>query len=169
MKNTSECKYCGDLIYWESLFGRKHPFNLHDGVSHMDTCREREPRRLSLRMLGDVDTFYRKRWRERFLDTTQGFNLSELTECGLPEQLAMHIGWVLRYAGGPFHYAQYTQERLAHHCYGAAHNEENKIVCVQVDAKIMRRLGDYLAFLIGDTRPSEKIVYSVSGIYLVYA
>ena len=155
----SKCKFCGDPIEWERLFGKRHPFN-PDGVSHMDTCPNWEKKAFGLRTLGDLDTFYRQRWQERFLVHREGLDLSRLSILEVELKQRLRLGEVLYFVGGPMHYENWKPVVIAEHCYAGGYTDEMALVAMVVDTAILFRLRDYLAE--PQVRP-----YCVDGVYLI--
>ena len=162
--SVSVCKGCGESIEWGRMFGKRHPFNL-DGTSHFDSCPNaaafRKGRGPSLWTLAAHDTFYRQRWRERFLGDGKGFDLGRLSVCPLPWKVALRLGEALHYVGGPMATVDWPPPEIAQHCYAGAANDVG-LVAVSVSKAILYRLRDYLG------ESEVRMVYSVAGLYLVH-
>lgn len=153
------------VIEWGQMFGKAHPFNL-DGTSHFDSCPNadafRKGRRISLWTLAERDTFYRSRWRERFLGDCRGFDLGRLTVCPLPWKEALRLGEALNYVGGPMAAVDWSPPVVAQECYAGACDDTGVLVAVSVGNAILYRLRDWLG------ESEVRIVYPVAGLYLVH-
>ena len=157
---VSKCKFCGDPIEWGRLFDGRHPFNL-DGVSHMDTCPKWDKRSFGLRTLGDLDTFYRQRWQQRFLgESREGFDPSRLSLLEVELKQRLRLGEVLYYVGGPLHYENWKPVTIAEHCTAGGYTDEMALVAMVVDTAILFRLRDHLGE--EQVRP-----YCVDGLHLL--
>ena len=157
---VSKCKFCGDPIDWGKLFGKRHPFN-PDGISHMDTCRNWDKKAFGLRTLGDLDTFYRQRWQERFLGKPrEEFDSSQLFILEVELKQRLRLGEALYYVGGPLHYENWKPTVIAEHCYTGGYTGEMALVAMVVDKTILFRLRDYLGE--PQVRP-----YCVDGLHLL--
>lgn len=140
---TALCKYCKHPIEWDILFGKRHPFNL-DGRSHMDTCPHWDKRTFSLKTLGDIDTFYRHRWRKRFLRTDTPLILP-------PDTVTLEVDWktrltlaeVLCWTGGPMNFLNWPPPAIAEMLNTGIYAEENDLLAIQVsDKAIWERIPD---------------------------
>ena len=157
---VSTCKFCGTRIEWGKLFNKRHPFNL-DGISHMDTCPNWEKRSFGLRTLGDLDTFYRQRWRERFLSEVPTPDTSQLSFGEIEWKQRLRLGEALYFVGGPMHFDNWKPAVIAEHCHAGGYTPEMELVAVVVDKAILFRLRDYL------NESRVRPYYHVAGVYLL--
>lgn len=158
---TSKCKFCGTRIEWGKLFDKRHPFNL-DGISHMDTCPNWDKRIFSLKTLGDLDTFYRHRWQERFLGNSRGdFDTSQLFFGALEFKERLRIGEALYFVGGPMHFDNWKPAVIAEYVRSGGYTPEMELVATVVDKAILFRLRDYLG------EPELRSHYHIAGLYLI--
>lgn len=158
---TSKCKFCGTHIEWGQLFGKRHPFNL-DGISHMDTCPNWEKKSFGLRTLGDLDTFYRQRWRDRFLGSPGGeIDTSQVSFGEMEFKERLRLGEALYFVGGPMHFDNWKPAVIAEHVRSGGYTQEMELVAAVVDKVILFRLRDYLG------EQAVRSNYHVAGLYLV--
>lgn len=156
----SRCKFCGKIIEWGNLFGKRHPFD-PDGRSHMDTCLNWEQHTFSLKTLGDLDTFYRQRWREKFLGDSSELDTSGVSFGDLEWKQRLRLGEALYFAGGPMHFDNWGPAVIADHCLAGGYTADGELVAVVVDKAILFRLRDYLR----ETQLRSQ--YHVAGLYLL--
>jgi len=157
----ARCKFCGSQIEWGKLFDKRHPFNL-DGISHMDTCPNWDRKSFGLRTLGDLDTFYRQRWRDRFLgDGKPNFDTSQVSFGELSFKERLRLGEALYFVGGPMHYDNWKPAVIAEHCLSGGYTPEMELVAAVVHKAILFRLRDYLG--------EHRSHYHVAGLYLLQA
>lgn len=156
----SKCKFCGKTIEWDILFNKRHPFN-PDGTSHMDTCPKWDKKAFGLRTLGDLDTFYRQRWQERFLGSGTELDLSQVSIGELEYKQRLRLGEALYYIGGPMRFDDWKPAVIAEHCLTGGYTPEMALVAIIVGPAILFRLRDYL----GETQLRSH--YHVAGLYLI--
>ena len=135
---------CGAQIRWGTMFGKRHPFNL-DGTSHFDTCPEadgfRKGRGVSLKSLGDRDTFYRERWRswQSFwaLDT---MDRSRFQRVACPASVESDLWDRLTLVGGPYANWSASEFRDRDFISGAGLSEAGRAEVVFVRASFFKDL-----------------------------
>ena len=148
-KDVGRCKFCGELILWGYMFGKKHPYdvafdadgNPQKNGSHMDTCPDWKSRHLSQ---ADTHTAAIQKWREacRIPDAHPpiDYKTVELFE-DVPEKHAKPIAYQLIKTGGPF--ASWHPDDLIPH-FRAIAVRDMKVVAVLLTPAIYNRIHEHL-------------------------
>jgi len=154
-----KCRYCGNPIQWGHLFEKRHPFDLETGISHMDTCSKWKKKGFGLRILGDVDTFYRQRWCDMYLG--KGFYYPSDLDFKEPSaEDRSKIVKSLLYAGGPLFHANCERSVVSEMLTCAGYDRDLGLVSMQADKFILYRLRDYL------NETEFRPYYYIDGVYV---
>ena len=127
----------------------------------MDTCPKWDKKSFGLRTIGDLNTFYRQRWRDRFLGSDTDFDASQLSFGELEWKERLRLGEALYFVGGPMRFDNWKPAVIAEHCDAGGYTPEMKLVAAVIDKAILFRLRDYLS----ETQLRSQ--YQVAGLYLL--
>lgn len=154
--DASTCKFCGAAIVWDTLFGKPHSFN-PKGSSHMDTCINYKKRTLSLRYQGDLDTYYKNRWRQMYYRASLEFNRDVLEKAKLKGKDAEWLAAILHWYGAPCR--GWDLDCILESLYHAGVTDTGELKAVAVDFGIMNQLKFYFQ--------DDHDHYLIGGLYIV--
>ena len=161
---SSRCDGCQQQMFWINMFGKKHPFN-HDGRSHVETCSSLLYRNVKITTLGDIDTYYRERWRRLFLGDANGFRKEGLIRAEVSEKRALRLAEVLTWYGGPLRSQSYPVADIVANIQWGGQNDAGYLVAVSVDEWILNGLPRCLPPDV--THP--PIIYKIDDLYITKA
>lgn len=164
---ASFCKFCNELVVWDVLFGKRHPFNKR-GDSHMDTCPNWKRKRLSLSLRADLDTYYRNRWRWMYFRDSVEYEKSAVILRELPFADANWLAHVLCWYGGPC--SSWDAECVLPLIYTGRYRETGFLSVVGVDRSVFQYLRRCLtpdAYAMCRDSGEWPDFYHVGGLYLV--
>lgn len=158
---SSQCDGCRRQMFWIDMFGKQHPFD-HDGQSHVMSCAASRYKRVGIATRGDIDTYYRERWRSLFLGDANGFQKVGLIKCEVPPKRKERLAEVLSWYGGPLRSQSYPVADIVENIHWGGQNNAGELVAVSVDEWIWYALHRCLP----PEETKNPAVYNIDDLYI---